>query len=215
MIYSDRPEYEDAERKPLLKFVPSTAEKILDVGCHRGGFGMSIKAMRPAEIWGVEPDRDAAEVAIKRLDHVIIDYFCAENPIPDRYFDLITFNDSLEHMSEPVQALNLAKTKLKSDGRIHCCVPNMRQIDNLEHLIIDKDWCYEDQGIRDRTHLRFFTEKSIVRLFHETGFTVIQIIGINESWWNSEKLFRRIIFRLFPKYTYDMRYTQFLVIAKL
>ena len=210
----DRPEYPDGDRKPLLKYVPESAGKILDVGCHRGAFGRAIKKERVAEVWGIEPDLESSSAARECLDHVITDFFQADNPIPDSYFDLITFNDSLEHMVNPAQALELCKKKLGNKGRVHCCVPNIRHIDNLEHLILDKDWQYEDLGIRDRTHLRFFTEKSIIRLFQETGFRVIETIGIREDWYQPSKPFRRIFFRLFPNFTRDMRYIQFLVIAE-
>lgn len=211
----ERPEYEDGQRTPLLKLVPRSTERILDIGCNRGGFGRSIKAMWPAEVWGVEPDAKSAAVARERLDHVVTDFFHDENPIPDKYFDLITFNDSLEHMIDPAQALELCKRKLRPGGKIHCCVPNMRHIDNLEHLILDKDWRYEEQGIRDRTHLRFFTRKSIARLFQELGFRVVETIGVNESWWDPKKRYRRLFFRLFPSFTRDMRRVQFVVIAEL
>ncbi|MDD5330464.1 MAG: class I SAM-dependent methyltransferase [Sulfuricella sp.] len=214
MSLFDRPDYQDVERQPLVKLVPPSAERILDIGCNRGGFGRSIKAIRDAEVWGVEPDIGAAAVANGRLDHVVADFFQAGNPIPDHYFDLITFNDSLEHMPDPAQALELCRRKLRAGGRIHCCVPNMRQIDNLEHLIFDRDWRYEEQGIRDRTHLRFFTQKSIVRLFQETGFRVVDAFGINEDWWDPRKPMRRLFFRLFPRFTNDMRHIQIVVIAE-
>lgn len=210
----ERPEYVDGDRRPLLEHVPESARRILDVGCNRGGFGRALRLQRNAEVWGVEPDVESAAAATKCLDHVITDLFDQRNPIPDAYFDLVTFNDSLEHMIDPAGALELAKAKLRPGGRVHCCVPNIRQIDNLEHLLFDKDWRYEDQGIRDRTHLRFFTEKSIVRLFEDTGFRVIETFGINEDWWHSAKWLRRVLFRLFPEYTRDMRYVQFLVIAE-
>ncbi len=197
MSLFDRPEYSDGTRVGLLARVPVTAQKILDIGCNRGAFGRSIKAKRKVEVWGVEPDRASAECAGECLDQVIIDYFHERNPIPDAYFDLITFNDSLEHMPDPAYALVLSKRKLIQGGRIHCCVPNMRQIDNLEHLLFEKDWRYEAQGIRDRTHLRFFTEKSIVRLFEDTGFKVLEVTGINEQWWASDKFWRRVFFVCF------------------
>jgi len=210
-----RPVYPDVERKALLELVPSTARTILDVGCNTGAFGYSIKNSRKAEVWGVEPDVPSARVAQERLDRVIIDNFHPGNPLPDKYFDLITFNDSLEHMPDPVMALELCKQKLLPRGKIQCCVPNMRFIDNLEHLIIDKDWCYEEQGIRDKTHLRFFTEKSVKKLFTDTGFHVVKTIGINADWWRKKKIIRRLLFRAFPGYTSDMRHFQIVVMAEL
>lgn len=210
----ERPKYVDGDRKPLLEHVAESARRVLDVGCNRGGFGRALKAQRDAEVWGVEPDAESAAAAAQCLDHVVADLFDKRNPIPDAYFDLVTFNDSLEHMIDPAGALELAKTKLRAGGRVQCCVPNIRYIDNLEHLLLDKDWRYEEQGIRDRTHLRFFTEKSIVRLFEETGYRVIRTVGINESWWERDKLLRRLLFRLFPGLTHDMRHMQTLVIAE-
>ena len=210
----ERPQYLDSDRKPLLLHIPADAHSILDVGCNRGGFGRAIKATREAEVWGVEPDAASADAARDCLDQVITDIFDKRNPIPEGYFDLVTFNDSLEHMIDPGGALELAKTKLRAGGRVQCCVPNIRYIDNLEHLLCERDWRYEEQGIRDRTHLRFFTEKSIVRLFECTGYRVIRTIGINECWWERDKLLRRLLFRLFPALTRDMRYMQTLVIAE-
>lgn len=214
MSQFQRPSYEDIEREPLIKLVSPSAKKILDIGCNKGGFGFAIKKLQNAEVWGIEPDQGSATVARERLDHVIADYFHEDNPIPDTYFDLITFNDSLEHMIDPVQALKLAKKKLNTKGKIHCCVPNIRHIDNLEHLIFEKDWHYEESGIRDRTHLRFFTEKSIIKLFKDNGFNIIKTIGINESWWDSERKLRNLFFRFLPSFTSDMRYIQIVVIAE-
>lgn len=215
MISFERPEYQDYTRLDLLKLIPNDTERLLDIGCNLGTFGYSLKSERNVEVWGVEPDSDSASVAKERLDHVVVDIFHERNPLPDEYFDLVTFNDSLEHMEDPAGALELCKRKLRSGGRVHCCVPNMRQIDNLEHLLFDKDWRYEKEGIRDRTHLRFFTEKSITRLFEECGFEIIQTIGTNEKWWDQGKILRRIFFKLFPEFTRDMRYIQIVVMAKL
>jgi len=211
----DRPEYPELSRQPLIDLVPSNVERVLDIGCNCGNFGQSLKMSRNIEVWGVEPDHVAASVAKERLNQVVVDIFHERNPIPDNYFDLVTFNDSLEHMEDPAGALELCKRKLRKGGRVHCCVPNIRHIDNLEHLLFDKDWRYEELGIRDRTHLRFFTEKSIIRLFQDMGFSVIETVGTNEVWWEKSKPFRRLFFRLFPEFTRDMRYIQIIVMAKL
>ena len=92
-------------------------------------------------------------------------------------------------------------------------IPNLRQIDNLVHILQDGDFRYEPLGIRDRTHLRFFTRKSIVRLFEESGYRVERIEGINEDWWSPSSLWRRLGFRIFRKYLEDTKYTQFAVLA--
>ena len=210
----DRPEYTDTERTALVRAVPNGIRRVLDVGCHAGAFGQALKRSGVVEVWGVEPDAQAAKLAAQRIDHVVTDVFQASNPIPERYFDLVTFNDSLEHMADPAAALQLARTKLTPGGRVHCCVPNVRHVSNLEHLLFDKDWRYEDSGIRDRTHLRFFTRSSICRLFEDSGFKVVEVTGVNEDWWERRAYLRRLLFRLMPRFTEDMRHIQFLVIAE-
>ena len=210
-----RPEYDDVERTPLLKLVPDSCKRVLDIGCNLGRFGYSLKRDREVEVWGVEPDKDCAEVASTRLDKVINDYFSDQNPIPESYFDLITFNDSIEHMVDPEGALKTCKNILRKEGRIHCSVPNMRYIQNLLHLVVEKDWRYEEQGIRDRTHLRFFTEKSVIRLFKESGYNVVRVERINENWWEESNFWIKLLFKLFPSFTADMRHVQIVVIAEL
>ena len=209
-----RPDYSDGERPPLLKLIPNGITAVLDIGCNQGGFGAALKKMHGCEVWGVEPDEHSAAIARTKLNHVVEDFFHKRNPIPDNYFDLITFNDSIEHMPDPAAALQLARTKLKSGGRIHCCVPNMRHIECLEHLIFSQDWRYEEVGIRDKTHLRFFTAKSIRRLFIELNFNVIDVVYVNEEWWEPRRRVRNLLFRLFPRFFYDMRFKQVVVLAQ-
>jgi len=209
-----RPDYVDGDRQPLRKLIPEGVATVLDVGCNQGGFGAALKKSHQCEVWGVEPDNHSAAIARKKLDHLVEDIFHARNPIPENYFDLITFNDSLEHMSNPTEILELARRKLKSGGRIHCCVPNMRHIECIEHLLFERDWRYEEVGIRDKTHLRFFTSKSITRLFVELNFDVVDVVFINEDWWYPKRRVRNFLFKLFSQYFHDMRYKQVVVIAQ-
>lgn len=86
-------------------------------------------------------------------------------------------------------------------------IPNVRHISNLKGLLLHKDWQYEDAGILDRTHLKFFTEKSLRKLFTEHQFEVEMLSGINDV--SSRGFFPRI----FSKLLYlvlgnDVRYIQ-------
>ena len=211
-----RPYYADSDRRQLLEMVPPGVQRLLDVGCNRGGFGAALKESAPdMEVWGIEPDTESAAIAARRLDNVIVNYFAQDAALPDGYFDLITFNDSLEHMPDPLAALSLARRKLRPGGRIHACVPNMRHIECLEHLLLDKNWAYEENGVRDRTHLRFFTQRSIVELVQRCGYTVLESRFVGENWWEADKRLRRALFRLFPRIMAEMKYKQILVIAQL
>ncbi|PKO55843.1 MAG: class I SAM-dependent methyltransferase, partial [Betaproteobacteria bacterium HGW-Betaproteobacteria-21] len=175
--------YDDSSRIEMHEFVSSDADRVLDVGCHSGMFGRALKAARAIEVWGLEINPESATVASSHLDQVINAPFSDSAPIPDNYFDVIVFNDVLEHIIDPWAALTLAKLKLRSGGTVVASIPNFRHIENMIHLIKERDFRYELDGVRDKTHLRFFTKVSALRLFEESGFEVVRIVGINEDWW--------------------------------
>ena len=174
------PDYYHQTRPEMLDFIPMDAQRVLDVGCGSGEFGALLKEhRRDIEVWGVEPVESVAAEARGKLDHVVVDSFTERTPLPRAYFDAVVFNDSLEHFPYPEPPLALARELLAESGALVCSVPNVRYIDNLLHLLMDKDWQYRESGILDRTHLRFFTKRSLVRTLGEAGFEVRRIEGIN------------------------------------
>lgn len=71
---------------------------------------------------------------------------------------------------------------------------------------------YEPYGIRDKTHLRFFTRKSAPRLFDESGLKIIRMEGINEERYPS--ILRKIAFQVFRNYLDDTRHILYAIVAK-
>ena len=210
---SDSP-YQDHGREELMPFLPATTKNVLEVGCHTGYFGRAIKKKYGATVWGIEPNKKTARIAAEGLDRVFEAYFDETLDLPDQYFDVITFTDVLEHMPDPWAALKIASTKLSKGGIVLISVPNIRHIDNLVHLLRDRDFKYEPLGIRDKTHLRFFTKKSAPRLFEGTGLQMTKIVGINEI-GTDYSLSRRLVFSIFSKYMEDTRYVQYAMIGEL
>lgn len=205
--------YGNPARSEMLRYLPAGTACVLDVGCHLGGFGVALKEAGVATVWGVEPNPETADVARRHLDHVVTGFFAADT-VPDAQFDAIFFNDVLEHMAQPEDALRVAQAKLKPGGVVLASIPNVRYIGNLLHILRDKDFRYEDSGIRDRTHLRFFTKKSIPRLFEASGYEIRTLDGINEAWWEPS-LLRRLAFRIWGNgYLEDTRYAQYAVVAR-
>lgn len=173
--------YYNQTRNEMLKFIPDQGvNKVLDVGCGQGGFASLIKERIGAEVWGIEPVRGQAEKASEALDKVLLGGF--EDVYADllgNEFDCIIFNDVLEHIIDPWSVLEKTRTLLSSNGVIVCSIPNVRYFPHLWELLIRRDWRYRDSGILDRTHLRFFTHKSIRRMFSEYGYIEKSIVGIN------------------------------------
>jgi 2-polyprenyl-3-methyl-5-hydroxy-6-metoxy-1,4-benzoquinol methylase len=207
--------YVEHDRPEMLNFVPQDASKILDVGCAMGYFGRRLKADRAVEVWGVEISEHAALTATKYLDKVLCGAFNQNLDLPKKYFDCIAFNDVLEHFSDPYSALIEAKDLLNDGGKVVASIPNVRYFDNIWKLLVDKDWQYIDQGILDRTHLRFFTKKSIVSTFESLGYTVecIQGIGALEHAHPHRMRKYKWLNRLLMNQISDMRYLQFAVVA--
>lgn len=208
-----RNKYGHSARKDVAAFVPESAKRLLDVGCNTGGFGEGLKRERDIEVWGVEPNAEAANYASTLLNNVLCEPFDSSTTVPDNYFDMVVFNDVLEHLVDPWSALGLAKRKLRSGGCILASIPNFLHKDNLLHILIDRNFEYQTSGIRDKTHLRFFTKKSAQKLFIDCGYRLEKFVGVNEDWW-SPSLFSRIAYRLFSTQLQETKFIQFVVVAK-
>lgn len=203
--------YEDG-RQEMLAFLPDNPKRLLDIGCGQGLFGEAVKARFPScETWGVEPVAEAAEKAAARNDHVIHKSLEDIEDLPTAHFDVVTMNDVLEHMVWPEPALRLAKRVLKPDGRLVLSLPNVQFLGNVLNLVLRNDWEYQNSGILDRTHFRFYTTKSAARLLESAGFEVEQITGINPS---RPKWYYRVLFALAPRYFRWMPFFQFAVVAR-
>lgn len=166
-------------RPEILQLVPISATRILDVGCGAGVLGTSIKSRRAAEVHGVELIAEAAERARTHLDKVwnsTIEE--ALHELPDSYYDCIVLADVLEHLIDPWSVLNTLKGKLAAGGKIVASIPNIQNWGILADLLQGK-WDYLNEGILDRTHLRFFTRKSVEELFWSAGLRIVSLAPKN------------------------------------
>ena len=77
-------------------------------------------------------------------------------------------------------------------------------------LCLKKDWKYEDHGIMDFTHLRFFTRKSILRVYNEAGYKIVINEGINRT----KSLMPYLYNLLFLFTQMDIFYLQYATVAK-
>lgn len=212
MDYDNKPDnYFNNTRHEMLDFLPKNTKTLLDVGCGEGAFASMIKEKFQTETWGIELMKEEGEKAKKLLDKVFIgevESFIDE--LPDDYFDTIYFNDVLEHLVDPYVVLEKMKSKLSKDGVIISSIPNMRYHSALKNLVLNKNWEYEDHGIMDKTHLRFFTGKSIANMYTRLGYKIITHKGINKT-----KSIKPYFYNLPFLFTaMDMRYLQYATVVK-
>ena len=205
--------YYRAGRDEMLPFIPEGIKTAIEVGCGDGAFGAALKAQgKTEEYWGLEIHPPSGETARQTLDKVFIgnaEHLVDE--LPDSYFDVMVFNDSLEHLVDPFLFLAKAKNKLKPGGVVVASIPNVRYFKNLYQLIFKKQWRYVDSGILDRTHLRFFTCESIRDMFEDAGLSIVQLKGIHGSRKRKIRMLSLLSFGLLS----DIRFLQFAVVAKV
>jgi 2-polyprenyl-3-methyl-5-hydroxy-6-metoxy-1,4-benzoquinol methylase len=168
------------DRSEMFRYIPSNAKRMLEVGCSTGNFASIVKSYMDIEVWGIEIDALSAEIAKTKMSKVIVnDVKTALKELPDEYFDCIVFNDVLEHLVDPWDILNEIKKHLSKEGVIVASIPNFLEFNNIYKIIRTADWEYQEYGILDNTHLRFFTKKSIIRMFEKCGYSILKIEGIN------------------------------------
>jgi SAM-dependent methyltransferase len=163
----------------LLNQVPVTAKKILEIGCGYGLFGEQVKARNSeVEYYAMELVPEAARLAATKLDHVVCGSIETTSFATDQ-FDCVIFGDVLEHLYNPLSALKTVRALLKPDGCVLCSVPNVQHHSVLAMLLAG-DFQYQEMGLLDRTHVRFFTYASFIKLLLDSGF-VPQIVDIISS----------------------------------
>jgi len=177
------PTYFTHTRPEMAALVPGEARRLLEIGCSSGGFAASIA--RPGRVmWGIELDPTAAEQARSRqvFDRLFNCGFDAALPqLESSSFDCIIANDVIEHLTDPWVAARSIHSLLAPGGQLVMSIPNIRYWEVVRDLWIEGQWEYEDSGIMDRTHLRFFTISSIRRILMSTGFRIDRLFGISRG----------------------------------
>lgn len=201
-------------RPEMLQFIPANATRILEVGCGEGKFSAQL-IKDGVETWAIEPNTVSAKSASEKLFKVLegtIDEMVAE--VPDNYFDVIIMNDVIEHLLEPWDDIQKLRSKLKDEGVFVSSIPNVRYAKNLFKVLFHRDWKYTDDRILDITHYRFFTKKSVRRLFEENGYSVQRLKGVNMTKSLAFFPFAVLFNILFLFSQLDIFYMQYATVAK-
>jgi SAM-dependent methyltransferase len=145
--------------------------RVLDVGC---GFATTSEHIQKLgnDVTGIEESAVACEVARARLGRVVqSDLIHAD--LGNEQFDAIIFADVLEHLPWPVGVLRSYLRWLKPGGSVVISLPNVGLWSvRLAHLA--GRWEYEETGVLDRTHLRFFTKRSAKWMIAEAGLQPVK-----------------------------------------
>lgn len=141
----------------------ATGSKVLDVGCSTGQLAELI---RGKECYTVGIDSGWEDLKKARYDKKILCDIEKNLPKIRESFDLIIFADVLEHLRDPERILKAYRKYLSRDGRIVVSLPNVANLYVRIKLLFGK-FDYQERGIMDKTHLRFFTLSSAKSLFKD------------------------------------------------
>lgn len=162
-------------RRDIEPLLPAHAAQVLEVGCGAGATLHWLKqAGRAGRTVGVELSESAAAVARGRVDELLVGN--AETLLPGPFapasFDLVLCLDVLEHMIDPWAFMARVQALLGPGGQVIASIPNVRHLRVVLDLLLAGRWQYADDGILDRTHLRFFTRESALALMSPPGLQV-------------------------------------------
>ncbi|MBL0061716.1 MAG: glycosyltransferase [bacterium] len=182
-----KPDYYYANaRRNLAERVPKTAKEVLDVGCGNGATGKLIHQLTGARVSGIEIHPEVANVARQVLADVhVLDVEADTLPFAPQQFDCILCGDVLEHLIDPWKALKKLMVHLKPTGCIIASLPNVRNLGVIGKLL-EGSWNYQEYGILDSTHLRFFAKKDMEQLFAQAGLRAELVETVRDPLFESQ-----------------------------
>lgn len=208
MNYENKQEsYYNNIRHDLINFIGEIKEKsrFLEIGAAYGATLHFLKEKRFAsEVVGVELYQDQENLNRYKLldDFYFGDIETINLDKYQEYFDFIILADVLEHISEPKKVLEKIKPLLKKDGRVIISMPNIRHYSSFVKIFIKGNFEYEESGIFDYTHARFYCKKDMIVLFEQAGYTVKICESSIEKYKDKStaKIINKLTFGLFEEF---------------
>ncbi|HWH83019.1 MAG TPA: class I SAM-dependent methyltransferase [Burkholderiaceae bacterium] len=154
-------------RREIEPLLPPSSARALEVGCGRGGTMQWLRHTgRVRDAWGIELFEPAAKIARAHFADVQVGDAEAlvETAWPGQQFDLVLCLDVLEHLVDPWRCADRLAQRLAPGGKLIASLPNVRCLHTLMPLLLRGEWRYTEDGLLDRTHLRFFTRGSAIEM---------------------------------------------------
>jgi len=197
MYLAKRTEYFGTPRMDIAPLLPGEPGqplgRVLEIGCGSGATMAWLRTQRPVTLAvGVELTEGNAAVARAAFDEVIagsIEAPAVVDSLPT--FDLILALDVLEHLVDPAAVVRRLATRLAPGGAFVVSLPHVGHYSVALPLVLKGRWTYQDEGLLDRTHLRFFDRVSAPALLTENGLTIERLEPVIDT----GGLFNVVLFR--------------------
>jgi 2-polyprenyl-3-methyl-5-hydroxy-6-metoxy-1,4-benzoquinol methylase len=167
----------DTAAAKVIKFV-GNHKNVLEIGCGPGSITKILRDKNHCSITGIEYDPKAISLVAPYCDRIIeadlnkVNW--ADIASEMGRFETIVAADVLEHLYNPWKVLSSLKNLLVEDGEIIISLPHVGHA-AIAACIMSGSFQYQDWGLLDRTHIRFFGLKDIDNLFNEAGLAIIDI----------------------------------------
>ena len=150
-------------------------KSVLDIGCARGYLGRLLKEKGALRVEGIDISEGALVEANKVLDQTYALDLEGEWPeeLKAKKFDVIIMAEVLEHVFDPVKVLKNVQRVLKDGGIIIITTPNFMTWTNRVKFIFG-DFQYQDQGMFDFGHIRWFTHEYLKKVLRDSGFKIVE-----------------------------------------
>jgi 2-polyprenyl-3-methyl-5-hydroxy-6-metoxy-1,4-benzoquinol methylase len=165
-------------RRDIESLLPAYSEMVLEIGC---GDGATLSYYKSNQRFGFTTGLELVEEVTIGASHTLDAWLIGpvETEIlklEPNSLDLVLCLDVLEHLVDPWSVMGEIEKVLKPGSYIIASIPNMRTAKVLFELVLRGKFEYEDQGIMDRTHLRWFTRKSALRLLQSEKLNIIRVM---------------------------------------
>jgi len=166
----------DSNSQSLLLRRVRPGWKVLELGPGPGRMTRYLSEELNCTVFAVERDQEFCNETAKWAQEVIradLDELTWSRQLDEQSFDCVICADVLEHLVDPWATLNQAKKLLKDDGALLVSLPNAAHSAVILNLLND-NMPYQETGLLDQTHLRFFTHTTARKLLEDTGFHILE-----------------------------------------
>lgn len=145
---------------------------LLDLGCSGG-----LLSQRMRELGHTVTGVDVLEIegVRERVDHFVkadLDQGLPAELAERGPFDVVVCGDILEHVRQPEQILEQIRELLAPSGVLITSVPNFGHWYARARTVLGL-FDYDQRGLLDNGHVRFFTRRGLLRRLRDAGFKVV------------------------------------------
>ena len=173
MLYRLKDDPHSSHSVILTRLGAGRGRRALDVGAADGFLAERLTA-QGWSVTALERDPELAARAQGRCKEVVVADLETAAPQLHGPFDAIVYGDVLEHLSDPRATLLALDRTLAAGGTVIVSVPNVAHLWVRLSLLVGR-FDYADRGILDRTHLRFFTRRTLRELLRSAGLVPLEI----------------------------------------